>query len=219
MLFSGCASQPKVLENDFWNNKNKTIAVVVHKLPEKMGMFKEGGQGLLDLAISSVATQGINNKLTELDPTPFVSIRDEFESKLVAEGFSVVNYPNLINYQELSKRDKQTGYFGYDLTEIFTETKADQVIVLQLMQYGASRSYYGFIPLSKPQGMAAVDGVMINKQHEILWNTGNSIADSFVKEPVVGEWKQKPDYPNLMDAARRALAKSQTVLLDKFFIR
>lgn len=219
LLLSGCASKPKTLETDFWSDKNKTIAVVVHELPKQMGMFKEGGQGLLDIAINSIATQGVNSKLTELDPTPFIDIREKFITQLSSEGFTAKAYPELINYQEFPKRENQTGYFGYDLSDVFMETNADQIIVLQLMQYGASRTYYGFIPLSKPQGMAAVDGVMITKDHKILWNTGNSIANSFIKEPVVGEWKQKPDYPNLMDSARRALSKSQTVLLDKFFTK
>jgi hypothetical protein len=89
------------------------------------------------------------------------------------------------------------------------ETGADQVLVLRLMYYGTSRSYYGFIPISEPQGFAAVDGSLIDKEHKILWNTGDSILDSFVKEPVVGEWKQKPDYPNLIAASERALEKSQ----------
>lgn len=219
LFVSGCASQPKAVDDKFWTKKNETVTVILSKLPEKNALFREGAEGLLDMAINSAVTDGINQKLNELDSTPFLDIRRKFSEKLVAEGFTVVNYEEQIDLEEYPKREKKVGYSLKDYTKLFEETGADQVIIISLLGYGASRGYYGFIPTTKPQGMAAVEGVMLNKDHEILWNTGNSINDSFIKEPVVGEWKQKPDYPNLLAASKRALAKSQTVLLDKFFNR
>ncbi|MGI9305015.1 MAG: hypothetical protein ACR2RB_20265, partial [Gammaproteobacteria bacterium] len=55
-VIGGCASKPVAVEQDFWQNTNQNIAVVVHQLPQKMGLFKEGGQGLLDIAISAAVT-------------------------------------------------------------------------------------------------------------------------------------------------------------------
>ena len=192
---------------------------MLSKLPEKKAMFREGAEGLLDMAINSAVTEGINQKLNELDASPFLVIRDNFSEKLKEEGFKVVTYEDLIDLESYPQKEKKAGYSPNDYSQLFEDTGADQVIIISLLGYGASRGYYGFIPTTKPQGMAAVEGVMLDRQHKILWNTGNSINDSFIKEPVVGEWKQKPDYPNLLAASRRALVKSQVVLMDKFFNR
>ncbi len=216
-IISGCASKPVAVETSFWDNTNQRIAVIVSELPTELGLFKEGGQGLLDIAINSAATKGVNEKLSNLDPTPFLGVRTKFVEKLSSKGFTVDAYKKLINIKGLPKREKKTGYSKLDLTTIFEETKADRVIMLQLNKYGAVRNYYGFIPLSDPQGLAVVEGMMINKGHKIEWNTSDSIIDSYIKEPVNGEWKQKPDYTNLINASKRALEKSQNVLLDRFF--
>ncbi|MFK7793794.1 MAG: hypothetical protein AB8B89_00455 [Gammaproteobacteria bacterium] len=219
MFISGCASQPKALDETFWTQKDTTVAVVISKLPEKMVLYKEGGQGLLDIAISNVATDGVNKKLNELDPTPFIKVRGEFVAKLREEGYTVIDYEELIDLKSFPEREKKVGYSQVDYSQLFEDTGADQIIIISLLGYGASRGYYGFIPITKPQGMAAVEGVMLDKEQKILWNTGNSINDSFIKEPVVGEWKQKPDYPNLLSASKRALEKSKVILSDKFFNR
>jgi hypothetical protein len=83
-----------------------------------------------------------------------------------------------------------------------------------------SRAYYGFIPLSAPQGLAAVYGAMVDaKTNHLMWHTGDSMTNAYTKEPVVGEWKEPPAYPNLTAATNRAIEKSKRVLVDKFFSR
>ena len=88
------------------------------------------------------------------------------------------------------------GVFERDLGSIASATQADRIIVYRISQFGASRAYYGFIPLSAPQGFVAVYGAMVDaKTNKLMWHTGDSVADSFIKEPVVGEWDQPPAYP------------------------
>ena len=54
VFISGCASQPKAVEEAFWAKKDTTVAVVISKLPEEMALFREGGEGLLGAAIGAV---------------------------------------------------------------------------------------------------------------------------------------------------------------------
>jgi hypothetical protein len=66
-------------------------------------MFKEGGQGLLDIAISAAATKGVNQKLADLDPSPFTKVRKSFSDKLAAQGFEVIEYEKFINFEDYQK--------------------------------------------------------------------------------------------------------------------
>ena len=216
ILMVGCASKPMSIDQSFWSNSTSETLVVVHELPKENVLFKEGGQGLLDLVVSSIATQGITNKLKELDSSPFIGIRKDFVEMMESIGLNVKEFDGLINFKDYPKREKKAGYSDVDMSRLFEETGVDHIVVIQLLAYGASRSYYGFIPTSDPSGSAGIYGYMIDKNHKTLWDSGNSIKDSFIKEPVVGEWKQPPEYSNLLEASRRALKKSKRVLIDRF---
>lgn len=137
--------------------------------------------------------------------------------RLSAQGFEVIQHEPLVKLDALPETSGD-GMFERDLRGIASATGADRIIVFRLYQFGASRSYYGFIPTSPPQGLAAVYGAMVDaKSNKLMWHTGDSLTNAFVKEPVVGEWKEPPSYPNLTAATARAIEKSKRVLVDKFF--
>ena len=59
-------------------------------------------------------------------------------------------------------------------------------------------------------------GCMIERgDHRLLWDTRWRFGT--VNEPVAGEWKEPPDYPNLLSAINRALGQSKKFLAERFF--
>ena len=218
-IISGCATKPVALQNEFWNESDKSVAVVIHELPEKGQLYKQGGQGLLDIVISSIATRNVHTHLGTLKADAFLKVKEEaFAERLQQKGIRVVNYESLINLESYPKIKAKDAQYDRDLSGLFSETGADRIIILQLQAFGAIRAYYGFIPLSPPQGFAAVDGVMVDKtDNKILWRSGNSMQQSSIQEPVIGEWDLPPDFVNLSEATQRAIEKSVTVLSDRFF--
>ncbi|MDE3084988.1 MAG: hypothetical protein KGJ37_07230, partial [Verrucomicrobiota bacterium] len=93
------------------------------------------------------------------------------------------------------------------------------VLVLELLNYGVMRTYYGFIPTSTPSGFATIRGRLVDiaDKNSVIWDTGEQYPGNTVQEPVAGEWKQPPDYANLIAAANRALVRSRQFLHDRFF--
>ncbi|MEQ9058462.1 MAG: hypothetical protein RLW61_03490 [Gammaproteobacteria bacterium] len=218
LALAACATKPQQLDQSFWQEQSsKKVAIVIAKLPDKGALYKEGGQGLLDMAISSVATQGVSRHLATLSADTFLEIRGELAERLRADGFEVVQHEPFVDLDQLPKTSGD-GLFERDLASVANATGADRIILFRLYQFGASRAYYGFIPISAPQGLAAVYGAMVDaRTNKLMWHTGDSLKDAFIKEPVVGEWKEPPDYPNLTAAATRALEKSRRVMIAKFF--
>jgi len=218
LTLQGCVTQPVVLKDDFWAQNNESIAVVLQEIPKQGELYKQGGQGLLDVVISSVVTKDVNTYLESLNAESFAQVQDQFSRKLIEKGFKVVKCEKKINLDKYPKVNAKDGYYDHDLSELFNETQTDKLLILQLNQYGAIRSYYGFIPLSDPQGLAVINGLMVEKSdNKILWFAGDGREQSYVQEPVIGAWDEPPNYPNLTAAVNRALARAQTVLLDKFF--
>jgi len=217
VVTSGCATKPQQVDQTFWQAEKKKVAIVLHELPVKGGFYQEGGQGLLDIAIASIVTQKVSKHLSTLKPDSFLTIRETMAERLSLEGFEVVQYDKLINLENFPKKSGD-GVYERDLSSIAQETGADQIIVFRMYQFGASRAYYAFIPISAPQGLAVVDGAMIDaKTNKLMWHTGDSLQNSYVKEPVIGEWDEPPTYPHLIAATDRAIDKSKRMLVDKFF--
>ena len=180
-------------------------------------MFKEGSQGLLDMAINNASMADEERHLRSLKADDFKEVAKIFESELLNKGFNVLIAKDEIDLKNFEKfKGAKSGTFKKDISKLFQENEAQKVIILQLLRYGAIRSYYGFIPLTDPKGVATVQGVMINKSdNSILWRTGLLKGD--IKVDVEGEWHQKPDYPALTDAVNEAIKKSKEYLESQFF--
>lgn len=220
MLFlSGCATKPIAVPSGFWEQPQERVAIVLHAIPEEGHFMKEGSQGLLDLAINSAMMSEEDKHMRSLDADRFREVSGLFKEELEAAGFQPVVYGEEIDLADFPNvKNPKPDQFDRDLSELFAATGANKVIILRLTSYGAIRTYYGFIPTSDPKGAASVQGVMVDRDTGMLmWRTGT--LEGVIREPVVGEWKESPDYPNLTAAVDRALAKSTVFLRDQFFNR
>lgn len=214
---SGCSTmKPVPVSLDFWEQKDKKIAVVLHEIPEHGVFMKVGNQGLLDAAINGAMTSGVAGHIETLKADTFVEVKDIFIKELQKEGFAVVDYPKTIVLKDLEKIQVESNCYNRDLSVIFDETDCDNIVILHLVNFGAIRSYRGFFPTSAPEGSSNVRGLMVSKVgNQILWYTGHT--EAYVKEPAMGEWDQEPDYPNLTNAVYKALERSKTSLKENFF--
>jgi hypothetical protein len=219
LILSGCVSGPVAVPSTFWEQTSDRVLIVLDELPEHGIYAKEGSQGLLDVAINSAMATSEAKHLKQQDADAFREIVSIFEAELTAAGFQPIVYEDAFSLKDQPKlKGKQSGQFEYDLSGLAVASDADEIIVLRLVSFGASRTYYGFIPTSQPQGYAMVQGIMVDtEKNKILWDTG--ILEGTIKDPVVGEWNQEPDFPNLTEAMNRAVEKSKRFLKDRFFER
>ena len=90
---------------------------------------------------------------------------------------------------------------------------ADELLVIRLEAFGATRNYYSFIPTGAPKAYCELYGELVNeKLHTVLWR-----HRAMASEMVQGPWDQPPAYPNLMNAIKLAASNAQEELLDSFF--
>ena len=140
-----------------------------------------------------------------MPPEGFNSIVDQSVGQFESRNVTVTRHPENIVYTELEKRKRPPkGQYTKDLSSIIESTDANYILLLHCDGYGASRSYYGFIPTSYPQAVVTITGVMIDRDHQIQWNHSARYA-TYVGE----QWKQPPDYPLLTDAIAKSWVKAE----------
>jgi hypothetical protein len=216
-VFSGCVTKPKPVAQKFWDDKNAKVLVVLEELPETGGFFREGSEGLLDMAINSAMLSEEQKYMESYQPLGFQEVGEVFIRELQSRGYMATLYPKQLDLGEYDKPEKKSkDVFYKDISPLFVEHNADYIVILDLQAFGAVRTYYGFIPLADPVGYASVVGNMVDRDGQsIIWYTG--FLEGQIKEPVVGEWNQSPNYENLTRALEIAIEQSRKFLRDQFF--
>ena len=230
LLLSACETTPKTnnLDSSIWSSGQTKLAVVTAEFPEP-GYYKLGSQGLLDLAINSALGKGINAKILEQSPAPFLELQDEVVERFAQKNVDAVVYSNRISLNlklannendKLNSNEPHEYNAGkkdeLNVEQVIADTEADKVLVLQLVKFGASRHYYSFTPLGPPKGYAQVQAFLVDKNNIIEWQLAkyNGIE---IDESVIGEWNQKPDYSNIMKSSDKAIQTAKDYILNAIF--
>jgi hypothetical protein len=210
-LLTGCAIQgPVPLDKAYWTNKPESVGVIVAKLPPATA-HKQGSQGLLDLAINSAMAGPLEKHLSALK-------LDEFREtgRVVANHFSRQGIPTMFIDEELDVtkvpkvKKAPKGTTTLDFASLKAKYNVDHLVVLEAVAAGTVRSYYGFVPLTAPQGYFACRGTLVDlKDNKILWYA-NSTQQIVVEDP----WDQADEaFPHVTSAFYRALEAGKTGLI------
>lgn len=215
-LLSGCGATKLSLNSSFWNtNKGKKIAIAIIELP-KAGAYKEGQQGLLDMAINSVMAGSLESHLATLDLNSFTEVADEFITKF--ETFGLIAKKIEKQHPIKCSIETQNGVkiLRHNAKTIIGNQDVDFVLLLEVKRFGTTRSYWGFIPTSDPWALCESRGYLINaKTNELLWTSEMIEKESKVKS--IGEWDQSPDFPNLTKAISKSIDNAKAFLITEFF--
>lgn len=212
---SACSTTPIVLKETFWENKQIKIGVAVANYPEA-GAFKEGSQGLLDMAVNAALANDMQKYLKTLYPAEIDSVSDLFVENLKEKGFTVIKVDNYVNLKDYPKSGAGSSKSEYQFSYLQKKEKIDYLLLLQVTRFGTIRSYYGMIPLGSPKAICEVKGELINlSNNELLWK--GFLEEDKATVSVAGNWDQSPDYPNLTVAVRKAVSRAATHLQNDFF--
>jgi len=191
-LMTGCAVQP-VTKNADMVHKDQTIVVVANELP-KPGFFRFGQQGLLDLAINHAMTSTVATHMESLPVPSIDGVRDQIAQVLTDKGYKVVVEPAALDVKALPKYSgTQTHKTTGDWSAWGDSHHADYVLLVSLVNYGAARMYYGFMPTSAPYPISTMSAELVDpKTNTVIW------ADTAAAgaEPVA-EWDAPPEYEAL----------------------
>lgn len=215
---SGCATlKPMDLKPEFWQQaNNKKVAVVVFELP-KPAAYKAGNQGLLDIAINAAVSNKFDSFVGTLQFEPYSTLAEEIEKEFDQRGFDAtvikVDAKALPVLEKTPEQKKNPAIFKENLAAVPELKDKDLVFIVNSGQIGTTRSYYGFIPTSAPQGIyGGIAHLVEVKTNEIKWWKPVSIV-----KPVNGAWDQPPSYPNVAQAVDQAIEASKKEYKNQFF--
>lgn len=218
VLLAGCSATKISVDKEFWTkNKNDKIGIVISKKP-KAGAFKQGSQGLLDMAINDAMASTLEKHLRSINIDEIKSIKDTFKTKFEAAGFTNVKFIDYeLNFDSLAaNKNSDKNSSPKDFKTLKEKYDLDYLVIISVAKYGTIRNYYGFVPLGAPSAYFQVNGMMIKMtSNELAWYREMTEEESSVS--VTGDWDQEPDYPNLTDALKSAIKKSRYIVTNDFF--
>lgn len=212
---TGCVNQKNIpLKADFWKQRKQKIVVVNNK-KIRPALYHQGQEGLLDMAINNVVTDKFQRHLQSSTMDWYSALRSDFARILKKHGMNAVigkdiNVADLPNYK--NKGDKTKNYAHKDYTTLSMPMPGDKLLVIQVNQFGALRSYYGFIPLGPPKALVTLQGRLVNTHsNELLWRYTTQIVMS-----TEAPWNQPPHYPNFDKTLKKALSMASREMLNDF---
>jgi hypothetical protein len=217
-VLPGCAGAPKNIDlpASYWDTPHGKIGLAMVTYPEATAS-REGPQGLLDLALNAYFSKHATAATRSANPEPF---REEIFRRLTAglsaRGGEVVPIEGRVDLESLRMVKHGALEFPYDLTAIAERYGVAQIIFISVESYGTMRPYYGFLPVGDPLVFFRVGARMVNvRDHAILWRAAMEEDEGYA--PILGEWDQPPDYPNLSQAMIRAVITATDFLDRRFF--
>jgi hypothetical protein len=218
LLLSACATvgESVPMKNEFWSQTDRSVSVALAKLPDTQP-HRAGAQGLLDMAINEAMADELSKALKTITLTDsYGEARSEVVKRMQEKGLkaSFVDKPlDVSALQEFRTEDKNRTYALLDYRPLKAEFGSDRLLVFTVVQVGTIRSYYGFIPTSRPSAILNARGELIDLQtNEVLWRdtTSNSAQ---IDDP----WDQPPDFKNVDAAVRKVIADARKAMVEKLF--
>ena len=215
LLVSGCASTPNVkLKEQFWQNHKQTVAILESTLP-KPQLYQEGAEGMLDVLINSAVTNGFSKYLASYNFKPIIDSKHEFAHRLQEKHIytEIINEPIDLNKINNYKANDYKRYANKDFRQLNSITDADTALIISVKMLGATRAYYGFIPLGAPKAFCNLEGQLVDlSNNQILWR-----YKSLISLDISGAWDQPPSYPNFSATINRAVKIAKDGLVQDFF--
>ena len=207
ILFSTACKRDNVKFSQEFLNKKGSISLVWSANSTNGSVYQEGSQGLLDIAVTQLATASLFAKIRNIVVNPYV---DDFYLKKFGNEFGkrqfnakLVQLPlDSDSLQKSSSNEKKM--FWIDFREFKSKYGAEYVLYLDIPKFGISREYFSFIPTSAPKGKSMIDIYLINTTDNLIESEYHDIRSIDVQ----GEWDTPPEYSPVKDAAITSLKSS-----------
>lgn len=216
-ILAGCATVQKPIPatSALFNNKDKTVAIALEKMPEP-GQRMLGSQGLLDVAINRANAAAIVERLQRQDFTLVSGLPEDFRKGLESRQMKVVMIKEPIDTEAMPKfvEGSGEGVALRDYRPLAKQYNADKLLLVTARALGTKRTYYGFMPLEAPQGYIALTGQLVDlSTNRLEWYEQ---VETIVGAQ--GDWDQSPEYENLMRAVSESTRATTSKLRGAFFL-
>ncbi|CAG2154596.1 hypothetical protein LMG19282_04685 [Cupriavidus campinensis] len=214
---AGCAvvQKPIPATSALFENKEKTVAVALEKLPEPNQVML-GAQGILDYAINRANAKAIVDRLQKQDFSKVSGLPKEFVQGLESRQIKVVMIEEPIDTESLGKFTEGSGdgVALRDYRPLARKYKADKLLLVSAASLGTVRSYYGFLPLTPPTAYISLTGQLVDlSTNKLEWY--EKVEN---RNAAKGDWDQAPEYENLMGAVDEGTRAATSQLRGAFFV-
>jgi hypothetical protein len=195
---SGCATTvqpPLEISNNFWQEKDKTIGVIMSEIPEPETTIV-GASCLLCYGVASAANSSLDKHLKTVPTEDVAILKDKVVELLTKRGMKVKVLEENIEVRKLEKfKSKAVNVAQKDFSS-FQTTSLDYLLVIDVHQVGAHRTYASYVPTSDPlsvfSGLAYIIDIKTNKY---AWYFPFNH-----KKPADLEWDEPPSFPGLTNS-------------------
>lgn len=209
LFAAGCAVNVP-LSADYFQSEKK---VGIIQITNDINIFKEGSQGLLDMALTPGNKYREPLDIVDKEINPKIII-----SELYQEIYNVNNKPlqiiddtiDFTNLEKFQKPESEKDFYKFDIRYLKTKHNIDELLFVYV-NYGLLISYYGFIETGRA-GYCQVSSEIINLDDNSLIYKNQSIS----KEAMKGKWKTPPLYENLKNSIKKAIDSSIQLEKSKF---
>ncbi|UTM58488.1 hypothetical protein L4174_006510 [Photobacterium sp. CCB-ST2H9] len=196
LFLSACAvtPQPAVQLDKNLLSKDMKIGVVYIQPADKPTTHIFGASCLLCYGVASALTSDLD---THLESTLTNEELDKIKDLVLSEYASNSNQVKLVdlgmNIEDLKDSDKGLGYAQKDFTNLKQTMNLDVLVVLQISQHGAYRSFSNYFPNTDPQGY--VRGLL----YAVDLNTNAYVQYLEINEKVQpkGNWDEPMSFPSV----------------------
>ena len=195
---SGCATTvqpPLEISNNFWQEKDKTIGVIMSEIPEPETTIV-GASCLLCYGVASAANSSLDKHLKTVPTEDVAILKDKVVELLTKRGMKVKVLEENIEVRRLEKfKSKAVNVAQKDFSSFQTKS-LDYLLVIDVHQVGAHRTYASYVPTSDPlsvfSGLAYIIDIKTNKY---AWYFPFNH-----KKPADLEWDEPPSFPGLTNS-------------------
>ena len=200
------------LDRHFYSRKKVGVIIQV----DSIRMTKEGGQGLLDIAITP--GNRFYSTLKAIEPQMEIEkrLKDEMTKILNSKSKEFVYIDKDFDYEKLPKfvSPKSPKEFSKkDFKSLVAKYNVDEIIYVRT-HYGLLVSYYSMIEIGK-EGYVNITSQIINLEDNSLMHQ----ETVFERTDIKGNWKEGDDYSNLKTAINAALDKGIKDLKAKYYVK
>jgi hypothetical protein len=216
ILGGGCA-RGNIAMNKAIFGKPGTVALVWNSKTETALYSRIGAEGLADMVINETLAGNLKERLQtmELQPLTEELYLKKYSSGFEAKGIKATSIKLSLTKEQLKVPTQSASQrlAPYDFRSFKTSMGVDYVAYLDVDYFGATQSYWGFVPTGDPQGNSAINIYLIDtKTNEIIAeHHTKKIAKSLSKSD------ESNDYKGLRDAVRDSLQQSLEEAYAEFF--
>ena len=211
LLLTSCATKIPLSKSYF--NSGKKVGII--QIKNNITNYKQGSQGLLDMAVTPGNKYKEPLKIVDKEIIPTEKINKLYNSIYSSKGIELIMIDEKIDFDRLNRFTKpkksKKKYYKYSIMHLKKKYDIDELLLVDV-KYGIMVSYYGFIETGR-FGYCQIASEIINLDDNSYLYKDVSVSNEVIK----GKWKNPPKYEKLKTSIDRAINKS--IQMEKIKIK